>query len=117
MYVKRFDEMSEDEKFAIIGALGPREDGILEEIMMNAGPNNEYRIDMSVNGVLVHPELFIARYIESIDELAKRRASVMVRDKFNELTEAFEPIKEVLDRAEKNLAESLGIEKDSWGDY
>lgn len=118
-YVQSFDKMTEDEKFAIISALGPRRKGdedLLNQVMARAD-DGVYTIQMIVNGVEVSAHDFINRYIDAVDELVKRKAQEMLREKFQEMTMAFDPIKDMLDAAEKSLAEKFGIERDSWGDY
>jgi hypothetical protein len=118
-YVQSFDKMSEDEKFAIISALGPRGNGdedLLNKVMDGA-EDGVYTIKMIVNGVEVHAHDFISRYLEAIDQLAERQAKQMLAEKFNEMTQAFDPIKDMLDAAEKSLAEQFGVKRDSWGDY
>jgi hypothetical protein len=118
-YVQSFDKMTEDEKFAIISALGPRNRGdedLLDKVMAGAD-EGVYTIQMVVNGVEVHAHDFMHRYLDAIEEIAKRKAEEMLREKFQEMTQAFDPIKDMLDAAEKSLAEQFGIERDSWGDY
>lgn len=113
-YVQRFDKMSEDEQFALISALG--NDDIMSQVIDGAD-DGVYTVKMIVNGVEVNAHNFMHRYIDAIDELARRRAEEMVRDKFQEMTQVFDPIKEMLDAAEANLSEKFGVKRDSWGYY
>lgn len=118
-YVQRFDKMSEDEKFAIISALGNRTndaDDLLTQVMVGT-EDGTYTVHIEVNGVEVHAQDFIHRYINAIDNVAMRKADEMLREKFQEMAEAFEPIKEMLSAAEESLAQRFGVRRDSWGDY
>ena len=112
-YSKPFEEMSEDEKFVIIYAI----DGNLDEVMAAKGEGDTYSIDIQVNGVPVSAKKLITRLLEGVSIRSEHLARNMVEDKFNELTETFQPIKDILDAAERKLSADLGIERDSWGDY
>lgn len=117
-YVQRFDKMSEDEKFAIISALGERTkhaDDLLDQVMAGA-VDGVYTVHIEVNGVEVHAKDFIARYLNAIDSIAERKASEMIEQKVRELTDAFQPIHDVLRDAENKIRTDLGVERDSW-DY
>jgi hypothetical protein len=75
-----------------------------------------FTFTMQINGVEVDAERVMERMEQACEYTAAVKSREALEAKFNELSEAFEPIKSILDTAEARLRADLGIEKDSW-DY
>ena len=113
---KHFDEMTHEEQDVILYSVSDDRE-TLHKVMAACDPDHVYNIEITVNGIKVDAEKFVARYNEAFAGCVDRAAVVKVSEKFREMAEAFQPIKDMLDAAEQKIARDLGIERDSWGDY
>lgn len=121
-YKKQWKNMTSMEKNAFLWAVSDETAGdrLIDRLsdLGREGKNDvpEYTFTMQINGVDVDAERVIERMEQACEYTAAVKSREALEAKFNELSEAFEPIKSILDAAEARLRADLGIEKDSW-DY
>lgn len=120
-FSKKWQDMTDTEQNIFLWSISGSDPSLLNELSDKAtkfdGIAPFYEFTMHINGVEVDAERVIKRMDDAFEWTVKQHVAEAVKEKFRELSEAFDPVKDVLLKAEKNLSESLGVQKDSWGDY
>jgi hypothetical protein len=113
---KPFDEMSFNEQSVILYTVSDDRE-TLDKIMAATGPNNEYTIEITINGIKVDGERFSHRYAQEYGRAVEREAVRYANDKFEEMFEEIDQMRQDIHTHADSLREKYGIQRDSWGDY
>lgn len=120
-YSKQWAEMSPMEQNVFLWSIAEGDHRKIDELSERGkSPESKtpsFTFTMQINGVEVDAKRVIERMEQACEYTADVKTRHAVEDKFRELAEAFQPIKDILGVAEARLAVELGVEKDSWGDY